>query len=404
MLRALCITTLLIAALAQPATAREPIAYVVNASGETLSKINLATGAVSNDFLTLGSDVLSYPNQIVVRDTLAYVLCSGTDELQIIDLASETTLDLIDLGHDFSPYWMAFLDSQYVFVSSFQLDRLAKVDVINRSVVDSWPIGLSPEGVLIDDARVHVAITAFDKDYWTYGPGKVVVFDTGTDTVVDEYLVGTNPQYLARDSQGRIHVVCTGDYYSVFGEVYVYDPSLGTLVDSAELGGSPGNPAIGPSDTAHVAAGGWYGDGYVYSYDALSLEVYHGSANPLVVDSGCMMVVPYQDSTTLVGAFSDFIVQMASDGTELGRWAVGDGPAHCDFNYVPGDINGSFQVEIADLVYLVNWFFKQGPAPGFETWRANVNGDRGYDIADVVYLVNYMFKQGPPPRVGPRWF
>ena len=37
-------------------TAVEPTAYVINSSGETLSKINLTTGIVDNDILTLGSD------------------------------------------------------------------------------------------------------------------------------------------------------------------------------------------------------------------------------------------------------------------------------------------------------------------------------------------------------------
>jgi len=82
----------------------EPTAYVINTSGETLSKINLTTGVVDNDILTLGSDVYCYPNQIVVRDTLAYVVNSGTHEIQIIDLKSEATVDFIDIGDGTNPY------------------------------------------------------------------------------------------------------------------------------------------------------------------------------------------------------------------------------------------------------------------------------------------------------------
>ena len=397
------IVALLLLAVATVSLARDPQAYVINTSGETLSRINIATGQVANDILTLGSDIHSYPNQIIVQDTLAYVLCSGTDEIQVIDLEREITLDYIDLGSGFSPYWMAFLDTQYVYVTSFEYDKLVKVDVLSGQTVGEWPIGLSPEGVLIDDARVYVAITAFDKNNWTYGQGKVVVFDTETDSVDDEFAVGANPQYLAKDSLGRIHVICTGDYWSAFGEVHVYDPSLGTVIDDIELGGSPGNLTIGPDNTAFVAAGGWYGPGHAYSYDALTLDVHHGSANPLVVDSGCMMVVAFQDSSMFVGAFKDYVTRHNSMGVELNRWAVGDGPVHVDFNYVPGDLDGTFEVDIADLVSLVNWFFKDGPAPAYERWLGSINGDRWFHIGDVVYLVNYMFKGGASPKAAPRW-
>jgi len=62
-------------------------------------------------------------------------------------------------------------------------------------------------------------------------------------------------------------------------------------------------------------------------------------------------------------------------------------------------IPGEAGIDIADLVYMVNYMFKSGPAP--TCWpEANVN-DLGpsdnIDIADLVYLVNYMFKEGPDP-------
>ncbi|MCK4607174.1 MAG: hypothetical protein KAU35_07760, partial [candidate division Zixibacteria bacterium] len=107
--------------------ARDPVAWVVNGTGETLSKINLNTGAVANNVVAVGSDVLCYPNQIVIRDTMAYVVVSGTDEIQLIDLNSETTVAFIPLSDGFSPFWMAFLDSQYIYVTGFADNSLAKV-------------------------------------------------------------------------------------------------------------------------------------------------------------------------------------------------------------------------------------------------------------------------------------
>jgi hypothetical protein len=66
------------------------------------------------------------------------------------------------------------------------------------------------------------------------------------------------------------------------------------------------------------------------------------------------------------------------------------------FEYVRGDANGDGVIDIADVVYLINYLFIDGPAP--EPLEAgNANCDEVVDIADVVYLINYLFIGGPPP-------
>ena len=115
------------------------------------------------------------------------------------------------------------------------------------------------------------------------------------------------------------------------------------------------------------------------------------------------MAVAYQDSSIFVGGMSNFVTPIDSAGSTLDRFTLGNGPVHLDFNYQPGDLTGDFRVDIADLVYFVDWSFTGGSEPPYPKWRANINGDYGYDISDLVYLVDYMFTGGPPPVVGPTW-
>ncbi len=404
LLHLFCLTALLLLVLTYNLPAAEPTAWVANGTGATLSRINLTTGVVTNNLLPLGSDLNSYPNQIIVRDILAYIVCSGTDEIQIVDLSTLSTVGFIGTGAFSNPYWMAFLDDRYAYVTSFVNNSLIKLNMNYSSVVKETSIGTSPEGVIIHDFKVYVAITAFDQVTYQYGQGKVAVYDTHTDQKLLDINVGMNPQYLATDRLGRIHVICTGDYWSKFGIVYVIDPTTNSVVDSIAVGGSPGQIAIGPDNIAYLAAGGWTDDGYVYTYDAATGELLHGPANPLVVDYGCLMAVAYQDSTVFVGGMSDFVTPIDSAGSILDRFALGDGPVHLDFNYVPGDLDGSFVVDIGDLVYMVDWYFTGGIEPVYPKWRANVNGDFANDISDLVYLVDFMFTGGPPPQVGPTWW
>jgi hypothetical protein len=68
--------------------------------------------------------------------------------------------------------------------------------------------------------------------------------------------------------------------------------------------------------------------------------------------------------------------------------------------YIVGDVNESGSITAADVIYLVNFVFKGGPAP-LPVWQAgDVNATSSITSADIVYLVNYVFKGGPPP-IGP---
>ncbi|MFH2050180.1 MAG: right-handed parallel beta-helix repeat-containing protein [bacterium] len=58
-------------------------------------------------------------------------------------------------------------------------------------------------------------------------------------------------------------------------------------------------------------------------------------------------------------------------------------------------------IDVADLVYLVDFLFKSGPPP-LCSEEGNVDNYETtpglpIDVADLVYLVNYIFKSGPPP-------
>lgn len=65
----------------------------------------------------------------------------------------------------------------------------------------------------------------------------------------------------------------------------------------------------------------------------------------------------------------------------------------------PGDANGDGAVSVADIVYLINYLFKDGPEPP-DMNLADVNADCRVSVSDVVYLINYLFKSGPAPQQG----
>jgi hypothetical protein len=62
-----------------------------------------------------------------------------------------------------------------------------------------------------------------------------------------------------------------------------------------------------------------------------------------------------------------------------------------------GDVNGDGVINVADIVYLINYLFKSGSPPNpYETGDTNCDGS--VTISDVVFLINYLFFSGPLPR------
>jgi hypothetical protein len=66
---------------------------------------------------------------------------------------------------------------------------------------------------------------------------------------------------------------------------------------------------------------------------------------------------------------------------------------------IRGDANGNGEINGGDVVYLMVYFFRDGPPPP-TLINGDVNGDGVINIGDLVYLINYLFRDGPPPPPG----
>jgi hypothetical protein len=61
-----------------------------------------------------------------------------------------------------------------------------------------------------------------------------------------------------------------------------------------------------------------------------------------------------------------------------------------------GDVDGDGGLNAADVVYLINYLFIDGPPP-VPMAVGDINCDGAINAADVVYLINYLFIHGPKP-------
>jgi hypothetical protein len=61
-----------------------------------------------------------------------------------------------------------------------------------------------------------------------------------------------------------------------------------------------------------------------------------------------------------------------------------------------GDVTGEGTVDIGDAIYLLNYLYKNGPAPT-QLMVGDCNCSGGLELGDAVFLLNYLFKSGPFP-------
>ena len=68
--------------------------------------------------------------------------------------------------------------------------------------------------------------------------------------------------------------------------------------------------------------------------------------------------------------------------------------------YLSGDASKDGIVDVSDIVYLLNYLYKNGPQPDPPA-SADVFPDQVLDISDLIYLLNYLYKHGSAPACPP---
>ncbi len=299
--------------------------FVVNGLGESVSRIDVSENRVWNNVFTTDN----VPNQARIQGDSLYVLNSVSSTLQIFDLLSKREVKKIDLGTNKNPWDFTLCKSTgEIFVSNLMANSVSVVDVASGSVMDSIAVGISPEGILSANGKVYVTNTAYNASTYSYGQGTVYVIDAVARAVVDSILTPTNPQNIAIGPNGRLHVVCTGNFWNVPGVVVVVDPSANSIIDTIAIGGTPSSITFAPSGLAYLGAGGWTDYGHVLKYDAINDTVIRSDANPILTGKGAMGVLADDDGHVFVAAFKEDQVDVVGTAVDsvVQRYNVGDGP------------------------------------------------------------------------------
>ena len=201
------------------------------------------------------------------------------------------------------------------------------------------------------------------------------VSSSGSSLVYSTYLGGNYGDYgygIAVDASGAAYV--TGNTHSTdfptensyqidqaSGDVFVtkLSNSGSSLIYSTYLGGGDDDWGV---DVALGNYGCAYVTGHTYSPD--------------------FPTTPDAYDTSYNGGWDAFVTKFCE--------------SCCNHDGIRGDVDYSMALNVADLTYLVDYLFFEGPAPPCPE-EGDADGDGSINIADVTYLVEYIFFGGPAP-------
>jgi YVTN family beta-propeller protein len=301
--------------------------FVLNGLGEQVSLINLETEQVTNGFV----DARDVPADIAIHGKNLLVLNSTPASLDVYNLVDRSAVKSLNLTAGSNPYAM-LISGEHIFISGLKSNRVYVIDASgNYDITDSVDVGIAPEGMAMDSDYLYVACTGG----WfnSYDSSTVHVIDPETLLPVDTVETGTNPQRMAWSSDGRLHVVCTGNYADISGAVSVIDPADMTVETTIQTGGAPGHITITSDDIAYLSDFGVASEtdstGYLYSYDALSYSVLNNNAEPVLVGYGAGgLEYDAEGDRLFIANFGIDAVQQFNpdDNSVTATYEVGDGP------------------------------------------------------------------------------
>ncbi len=204
----------------------------------------------------------------------------------------------------------------------------------------------------------------------------------------------------------------------------------GIVVCNAMGNSGPGSGTLlAPADAdSIIACGAVYSDGEIVYFSSRG-PTYDGRIKPEVCARGVSTrcADPYNVtgyttasgtslSTPLIGGAAAVILSAHPDWTPMQvreamlesgdnssspdntyGWGVPDILAAIQYSfYLTGDVTGDDAINLADVLYLINYLYKGGPPPS-PLFLGDVNCDDEVDLSDVLYLINYLYQEGPEP-------
>lgn len=247
----------------------------------TVDFYNRSNGSVSSDIFQAknGFPLGNIVQSMEIYDNKGYIVVNNAGKVEVVDGSSFATQGTIS-GLTYPRYFLG-INSAKGYVSEWGAGGVAGavkvVDLNTKTVTGTITTGKGAEGMVQVGNFVYVACSGgFDKD------SVVTVIDATTNAFVTNINVGYNPKSIKVDANGKIWVLCAGQWDITYtflehvGKLVKIDPSSNTVeltLPFASIYSQPGNLVTNSAKTMLY----YFYSGGVYSQD-MNASVLSGSS------------------------------------------------------------------------------------------------------------------------------
>lgn len=296
--------------------------------------------SVVHELGDVGNDIQIYGDKL-------YVVVNCSHIVEVMDVNSARHVGTISVPNC---RYIVFRDG-FAYVSSYagpvqidpnaRLGYVAKVDTATLKVVDECLVGYQPEEMAIAGDKLYVAnsggyrVPHYDRT--------VSVIDLNTFKEVKKIDVAVNLHRLELDRYGNIYVSSRGDYYDTPSKTYVIDSKTDEVTDVMHLLPNSNMTIAGDSLYVYSTEWSWYTEKYTTSYAVVNTRTRKVVTRNFIRDgTETGIEVPYgvavnpENGDLFVTDAKDYVTPgklhcYGRDG--IRKWSVttGDIPAHIVF-------------------------------------------------------------------------
>lgn len=271
--------------------------YLFNGKGDvgTLSLVS-DDNVISNDILSVGK----WPNHIIENNGILYVVNSGNNNVQMIDIETNTSTGSIELSAFSNPMRAAIANRKLYATNSFgtgvdvyDFDKDSLFTIAITGVPDSCKNG-GTDAIIAHGNKIFVGVKNLDFSNYpivNYGNEYIVVIDTVTDSVLVSFGAGINIADMLINDENELHVLSKGNNDNEEGFVRVFDLNAINFnsYSTVALGSQPGSFILNSTGMVYVSVSGlnpdWTGFGGIMKYNSITNEVLNGADNMLYSSS-----------------------------------------------------------------------------------------------------------------------
>ena len=249
-------------------------AFIVNEGGfnhsnGSLSFYSREDQQVQNEIFKKinNKDLGDVVQSMTIIDSLGFIVVNNSNKIEVIDMNTWLSIKSIDMPTGYSPRYLADGGNGKAYVTNLYANNVSVINLPTLEIETSIDVGANPEEITISGNKAYVANSGG-------GDGNTVtVIDLLSNQVVNSIQVGDNPNFIKKDTDGYLHVLCWGSWTKgSSGGIYAIDPVNDTVMDSLIIEGYSSKLCIGKEDTGY-----FINDGNILSFSTATYEITNDS-------------------------------------------------------------------------------------------------------------------------------